>query len=147
MENSNEYIERIQIALQTSIHKVQPRMTENMNKLGVTHTQFMVLMYLRNKGSCKISELAEFMGVKPSAVSFMIDRLEHNNFVLREHDKKDRRVVNISLSEDGQKKLKNVIKERKKIFESSLLKLTEEELLQFAKITERLAEIVSNENV
>jgi len=137
--NKNEYIERIQIALQSTIHKMQPKVTESMNSHGVTATQFFVLMYLRKKESCKISEIAEMMGVKPSAVSFMIDRLEHNDFVYREHDKKDRRVVNIMLTEEGIKKLESVIKDRKEIFESFLFNLSDEELLQFAKITEKLA--------
>ncbi|KQL38017.1 MarR family transcriptional regulator [Bacillus sp. FJAT-25509] len=139
MGNKNEYIERIQIALQSAIHKMQPKVTESMNSHGVTATQFFVLMYLRKKESCKISEIAEMMGVKPSAVSFMIDRLEHNDFVYREHDKKDRRVVNIMLTEEGIKKLESVIKDRKEIFESFLFNLSDEELLQFAKITEKLA--------
>ncbi|MFB7140988.1 MarR family winged helix-turn-helix transcriptional regulator [Gottfriedia sp. NPDC056225] len=139
MGNKNEYIERIQTALHSAIHKMQPKVTESMNSHGVTATQFFVLMYLRKNESCKISEIAEMMGVKPSAVSFMIDRLEHNNFVYREHDKKDRRVVNILLSEEGIKKLEAVIKDRKEIFESFLFNLSDEELLQFAKITEKLA--------
>ncbi|UPM55185.1 MarR family winged helix-turn-helix transcriptional regulator [Gottfriedia acidiceleris] len=139
MGNKNEYIERIQIALQSTIHKMQPKVTESMNSHGVTATQFFVLMYLRKKESCKISEIAEMMGVKPSAVSFMIDRLEHNDFVYREHDKKDRRVVNIMLTEEGIKKLESVIKDRKEIFESFLFNLSDDELLQFAKITEKLA--------
>ncbi|MEE6449612.1 MarR family transcriptional regulator [Gottfriedia acidiceleris] len=139
MGNKNEYIERIQIALQSTIHKMQPKVTESMNSHGVTATQFFVLMYLRKKESCKISEIAEMMGVKPSAVSFMIDRLEHNDFVYREHDKKDRRVVNIMLTEEGIKKLESVIKDRKEIFESFLFNLSDDELLQFAQITEKLA--------
>ncbi|MEH7399677.1 MarR family transcriptional regulator [Gottfriedia acidiceleris] len=139
MGNKNEYIERIQIALQSTIHKMQPKVTESMNSHGVTATQFFVLMYLRKKESCKISEIAEMMGVKPSAVSFMIDRLEHNDFVYREHDKKDRRVVNIMLTDEGIKKLESVIKDRKEIFEGFLFNLSDEELLQFAKITEKLA--------
>ena len=144
MGNKNEYIERIQIALQSAIHKMQPKVTESMNSHGVTATQFFVLMYLRKKESCKISEIAEMMGVKPSAVSFMIDRLEHNDFVYREHDKKDRRVVNIMLTEEGIKKLESVIKDRKEIFESSLFNLSDEELLQFAIITEKLANAVAD---
>ncbi|ODG90662.1 MULTISPECIES: MarR family transcriptional regulator [Bacillaceae] len=139
MANKNEYIERIQIALQSTIHKMQPKVTESMNSHGVTATQFFVLMYLRKKESCKISEIAEMMGVKPSAVSFMIDRLEHNDFVYREHDKKDRRVVNIMLTKEGIKKLESVIKDRKEIFEGFLFNLSDDELLQFAKITEKLA--------
>ncbi|WP_129687993.1 MarR family winged helix-turn-helix transcriptional regulator [Gottfriedia acidiceleris] len=139
MGNKNEYIERIQTSLHSAIHKMQPRVTESMNSHGVTATQFFVLMYLKKNESCKISEIAEMMGVKPSAVSFMIDRLEHNNFVYREHDKKDRRVVNILLTEEGIKKLNAVIKDRKEIFEGFLFTLSDEELLQFANIADKLA--------
>lgn len=139
MGNKNEYIERIQSALHSTIHKMQPKVTESMNSHGVTATQFFVLIYLRKNGSCKISEIAEMMGVKPSAVSFMIDRLEHNNFVYREHDKKDRRVVNILLTEEGINKIDLVIKDRKEIFESFLFNLSNEELSQFALIAEKLA--------
>jgi DNA-binding MarR family transcriptional regulator len=52
--------------------------------------------------------------------------------------------VNIMLSDFGKEKLNQVITERKAIVDRYLLKLTEEELLQFAKITERLAEIVTS---
>lgn len=144
MGTTNIYIERIQNALQQSIHKMQPEMTESMNKHAVTPTQFFVLMLLKKKESAKISEIAELMGVKPSAVSFMVDRLEHNDYVYREHDKKDRRVVNIMLSDFGKEKLDQVITERKAIVDKYLLQLTEEELVQFANLTERIAEIVSS---
>ena len=146
MEELSNYLERIQSAFQITLQKMQPKMIESMNENGVTPTQFYVLIYLYKQGSCKISELAEYMGVKPSAVTFMIDRLEQNNFVVREHDKKDRRVVNISLSTEGQEKLNTVIHARKVIAEKFLSYLSEDELAHFALIAEKLAEATTKEN-
>lgn len=143
MEGKNEYIERIQFALQASIQAIQPKLMDNLENHGVTPTQFHVLIYLRKNKVCKMSEIVEFMEVKPSAVSFMIDRLENNNIVYREHDKKDRRVVNILLTEEGINKIDSVIKDRKEMFESILLNFGEDELLQFASITEKIANIAA----
>jgi DNA-binding MarR family transcriptional regulator len=145
MEGLSNYLERIQSSFQVTLQKMQPKIVESMNEHGVTPTQFYVLIYLCKQRSCKISELAEYMGVKPSAVTFMIDRLEQNNFVVREHDKKDRRVVNISLSNEGEEKLKTVINARKAIAEQFLSYLSEEELAQFASIAEKLAEATTKE--
>jgi len=145
MGELSSYLDRIQSAFQITLQKMQPKMIESMNEKGVTPTQFYLLMYLCKKGSCKISELAEYMGVKPSAISFMIDRLEQNNFVIREHDKKDRRVVNISLSPQGKEKLKGVLEDRKAIAEQFLSNLSQEELAQFALIAEKLAEAATKE--
>ncbi|PEL13484.1 MarR family winged helix-turn-helix transcriptional regulator [Bacillus sp. AFS017336] len=143
MEGKNEYIERIQFALQASIQTMQPKLIDTLEHHGVTATQFHLLIYLRKHKRCKMSEIVEFLEVKPSAVSFMIDRLENNNIVYRENDKKDRRVVNILLTEEGIKKIDLVIQDRKEMFENILLNFEEDELLQFVKITEKIATIAA----
>ncbi|GAA3322408.1 hypothetical protein GCM10020331_042180 [Ectobacillus funiculus] len=81
------------------------------------------------------------MDVKPSAVTLMIDRLEQHKLVEREHDKKDRRVVNIRLSERGKERLKQLIGARKAVAQRYLSSLTTEELEAMASITEKLAQI------
>ncbi len=146
MKEVNPYIDRIQGSLQIVIHKMQPKLLESMNALGVTPTQLFVLCFLKKQGSCKVSQIAEMMGVKPSAVTLLVDRLEQNGIVLREHDKKDRRVVNIILTEQGDEKLKKVMEERKAFAERYLSHLTEEELLVMATLTEKLAQAVNVEN-
>lgn len=146
MDEINPYFDRIQASLQIVIQKMQPKLLESMNALGVTPTQLFVLGFLKKQGSCKVTQLAEMMDVKPSAVTLLVDRLEQNGFVLREHDKKDRRVVNISITEHGDEKLKKVMEERKAIAERYLSYLTEEELLVMATLTEKLAQAVTVEN-
>jgi DNA-binding MarR family transcriptional regulator len=125
---------------------MQPKLLESMKAIGVTSTQLFVLGYLKKQGSCKVTQLAEMMDVKPSAVTLLVDRLEENGLVLREHDKKDRRVVNISLTDHGDDKLKKVMEERKAIAERYLSHLTEEELMVMATLTEKLAQAVNVEN-
>ncbi|NRD79977.1 MarR family transcriptional regulator [Bacillus sp. BRMEA1] len=146
MTELNSYFERIQASLQTVFHKMQPIFLESLNALGVTPTQFFVLDFLKKQGSCKVTQIADMMDVKPSAVTLLVDRLEDHGYVLREHDKKDRRVVNIRITEQGEEKWKKVMEERKAITERNLSHLTEEELMAMATIFEKLALAVNVEN-
>jgi DNA-binding MarR family transcriptional regulator len=140
MGEVSHYIQRIQSALHIMFQKMQPEMLESMNAQGVTPTQLFVLGFLSKQGSCKISQLAEQMDVKPSAVTFMVDRLEQHKLVRREHDTKDRRVVNISLTKQGEEKFKKVLEERKATVERYLSHLTKEELSFMATVVEKLAQ-------
>lgn len=140
MEKRDPLIDRIQTALQEVIRKMQAEMLKDMNAQGITLSQFIVLSLIQKRGSCKVCELAEHMDVKPSAVTFMMDRLEQHNFIMREHDKKDRRVVNIRLTEKGEEKFQTILVERKAIVKRYLSHLSEADLTQFAEIAEKLAE-------
>jgi DNA-binding MarR family transcriptional regulator len=145
MKEANPYVERIQASIQIINQTMQPKLIESMNALGVTPTQLFVLGFLKKQGSCKITKIAEIMDVKPSAVTLLIDRLEQNELVLREHDKKDRRVVNISLTKLGEEKLMKVLEERKSLAERYLSHLSVEELSMMATLTEKLAQAVNIE--
>ncbi|MGY3836358.1 MarR family winged helix-turn-helix transcriptional regulator [Bacillus atrophaeus] len=140
MMNADQVMSDIQLALQTLFQKIQPEMVESMEKQGVTPAQLFVLASLKKHGSCKISEIAERMEVKPSAVTLMVDRLEQKNLVVRKHDTEDRRVINISLTAEGDKKFEDILTGRKAILARYLSFLTEEELLQAAQITQKLAQ-------
>ncbi|MCG8397113.1 MarR family transcriptional regulator [Bacillus atrophaeus] len=140
MMNADQVMSGIQLSLQALFQKIQPEMVESMEKQGVTPAQLFVLASLKKHGSCKISEIAERMEVKPSAVTLMVDRLEQKNLVVRKHDTEDRRVINISLTAEGDKKFEDILTGRKAILARYLSFLTEEELLQAAQITQKLAQ-------
>ncbi|WP_379969667.1 MarR family winged helix-turn-helix transcriptional regulator [Ectobacillus sp. sgz5001026] len=146
MEKAEQLIDRIQSALQEAIRKMQAEMLKSMSVHGITLSQFIVLSLIQRQGKCKVSELADHMDVKPSAMTFMMDRLEQHGFIMRVHDDKDRRVVNIRLSEAGDEKFQKILVERKAIVKRYLSFLSEEELTKFAEIAEKLAEIAAQQN-
>ncbi len=79
MKNADQYVSDIQKSLQTLLQNIQPEMVESMAKHEVTPAQLFVLASLKKHGSCKVSEIAERMEVKPSAVTLMADRLEQKD--------------------------------------------------------------------
>ncbi|WP_141432178.1 MarR family winged helix-turn-helix transcriptional regulator [Bacillus sp. 03113] len=140
-----DYIARIQAAFQITFQKMQPELHESMNEQGITPSQLFVLIFLKKGGSCKVTQLAEKLDVKPSAATTMVDRLVQNEFVIREHDQKDRRVVNISITKRGEEKLDKVFEARKAIVRKYLAYLSEEELSSMAAIAEKLASSITEE--
>ncbi|MFD0587494.1 MarR family winged helix-turn-helix transcriptional regulator [Paenibacillus sp. GCM10027627] len=67
----------------------------------ITGTQMYMLHYIWVSKRCRITELAEKLDVKPSAVTVMIDRLAKSGYVQRVHDSADRRVIWVELTEAG----------------------------------------------
>lgn len=102
---------------------------------------------LKTQGRCNISQLADHLGVKPSAVTFMMDRLEQNKLIIREHDQKDRRVVNIRLTKQGENMLETILESRKAIITKYLSYLTEDELSFMAETAEKLANYTEKEQI
>ena len=50
-----------------------------------------------------VTELAEYMGVTASTMSLNLTRLEGGGFIFRERDPEDRRVMNVRLTESGER--------------------------------------------
>ncbi|UQT51032.2 MarR family transcriptional regulator [Bacillus velezensis] len=139
MKNADQYVSDIQKSLQTLLQNIQPEMVESMAKHEVTPAQLFVLASLKKYGSCKVSEIAERMEVKPSAVTLMADRLEQKGLIVRKHNQQDRRVIDISLTKKGETKFEDV-EGRKAILARNLSVLTDDELIQSVNIIRKVAE-------
>lgn len=93
---------------------------------GLTHSEIMVLFCIKKRvkpeeSGIKVSELSNFLKVAPPTITQSINSLDSNGFVLRKMDAKDRRAVQITLTEKGE----NAIKEAEENFLTSFTGLTE----------------------
>ena len=71
-------------------------------KYQVSAPQLHCLLSLYENGPLPPSHIARFIMVKSSTVTGIIDRLEHKNLVRRMRNSRDRRVINIELTETGE---------------------------------------------
>ena len=69
--------------------------------LGMTHAQWSPLLRLRLQGECPVATLASELNLDAGALTRLLDRLEAKGLVRRERCSHDRRVVMVSLSEEG----------------------------------------------
>lgn len=132
-------MERLQEAVRSTMRSLGPQLSEPV--FGLTGPQFYILHQLDQKGKCTVGELADSMGVKPSAITAMIDRLDKHKFVVRDRDDNDRRVVHIRLTESGAETLKQVRGHRMCILQHYLSHLTGEELESLIHVFEKLAKV------
>lgn len=108
--------------------------------LTPSHTQIMCL--LENFGSMPISEIGKKLCISPPNMTPLIDKLIEENLVERIPNSRDRRIVNISLTENGKEFLKKYKECLVNHLKLKLSDLTEEEQEELNKILSRLKEII-----
>jgi DNA-binding MarR family transcriptional regulator len=94
---------------------------------GLTITQIRSLFLIVNKGSTNFRKLAEALGVTPSNVTGIVDRLEEQGLVSRTQNPEDRREMTLQATNKGNALVSNLkdaeIKQMTQIL--SLLSLAE----------------------
>jgi DNA-binding MarR family transcriptional regulator len=70
-------------------------------RVDLTMPQLKVLLLLGERGSARVSWLAEQMAVSPPNITGILDRLERRGWIGRQSDRVDRRVVRVVLTEAG----------------------------------------------
>jgi DNA-binding MarR family transcriptional regulator len=68
---------------------------------GLTGPQVWAIKVISSHGTLRVSELAARMYLHPTTVVGIIDRLEKRGLVCRTRSLEDRRVVDVSLTEEG----------------------------------------------
>ncbi|MBI4577795.1 MAG: winged helix-turn-helix transcriptional regulator [Planctomycetes bacterium] len=81
-----------------SVHLHSRRMREERQITGPQHA---LLQALREAGPLPPGRLARTLYVSPSTVTGIVDRLEARGLVRREHDREDRRVWTVALTDEG----------------------------------------------
>ena len=90
------------------VFRSDPGRLEALAGLGLTMTQLRALFSLRAEGGSPAGTLAETLGVTPSTLTRLMDRLVRNQLVSREPDERDRRLVRHVLTEKGMKTVAEV---------------------------------------
>lgn len=113
--------------------KLFSEITKNV-EIPITSTQLYMLFYIRTKGECKVTDIANYLGVTLGAVTSLVDRLCEFGFVGRRRNKQDRRQVIIKLNNDGENFLKQIDEKRKKVFARYLKGMNQEEVEYFSSV-------------
>ncbi|MFH1243309.1 MAG: MarR family transcriptional regulator [Pseudomonadota bacterium] len=68
---------------------------------SITTAQSGALFYLMENNGCLLRELSKALMLDNSAITGMVDRLENKNFVERRTSSRDRRAINVYLTDKG----------------------------------------------
>lgn len=90
--------------------------------------QLMVLGTLHELGSLSISEICRKLFISKPQMTIIVDKLVKSGFVHRIYNNKDRRTINIDITEKGNEYCKSLLKTLKKNLRGKLMTLSEEDL-------------------
>jgi DNA-binding MarR family transcriptional regulator len=114
--------------LRPTLFHLNRRLRKELAPLGVTGGQASLLWAIRTSPGIGVRELAEREGVSPPAMTAYVDRLEAAGFVARRRSERDRRRVELDLTEDGARVLRSVRSRRTAWLAALLRRLEPDEL-------------------
>ncbi|MGE5328187.1 MAG: MarR family winged helix-turn-helix transcriptional regulator [Deltaproteobacteria bacterium] len=127
-------------------HILKNEMLKASKKHGITPTQVMVIKYIWINELVTLSSVSAGIGLSMSTTSGIVDRLVKGDFVKAERSEKDRRTVNLTLTQKT-KDLGERIKEAHEIFiEKVFNKVSDTEKNQLKEILKKFY-IVLTENI
>ena len=135
-------LERLEITLQQLIRRIHEKM-EILMVQGITGRQFFVMKKIHEKGKMTVSEVANEMNVSLSAISALTDRLYKTGSIKRDRHEKDRRLVWLTITPQGEKTLQDCGISRQEVFRKylgDLLQgdLSQEDLNSFVNICDKI---------
>ncbi len=114
---------------------------------GLTGPQLWVVKLLEETSSMKVSDLARRTYLHPATMVGLLDRLEAKGLVKRTRSEKDRRVVHIDLTEQGQELVKNSPEVVQNLLVKGLEPLAEQKLKKISDSLDQVVEILGAKQV
>ncbi|MHB8986607.1 MAG: MarR family winged helix-turn-helix transcriptional regulator [Eubacteriales bacterium] len=143
-EKLTRYLNRLEEVFQHMIRRLHAELAQSMVK-GVTGSQFFVLKKIGDRGKLTVSEVAEDTGVSLSAITVLVDRLFKAGLVNRTRDDRDRRLVWLELTDEGEEILQMCRESRNRIIGRYFSQLPEGDIEKLIEIYERLMVIIQKD--
>lgn len=136
-----QIIERYKNAMFTFNRRLHALLRELVPE-DLTVDQYFTMSSILSQGRCTHSELAEIFCVGKSSITAIISRLSDKQLLRRVPDEKDRRVVYLTLTEEGERLTRETDLKLEKLLAGYLGHFSEEDVEQFMRTYEKLASIL-----
>lgn len=127
MTDSLQFSQSLRGWMDTFVHRSMRDSARFVKASGFSMPQFFLLMHLRHREHCGISDLSEHMDTSTAAVSQLVDKLVQAGLLMRAEDPNDRRAKQVMLSPKGKELIEQGIQERYRWVEELESRLTPEE--------------------
>ena len=114
--------------LRPALLHLSRRLRKELGPLGITGGQASLLWAIKSNPGIGVRELAAGEGVSPPAMTAYVDRLEAAGLVARRRSERDRRRVELALTDEGVRVLRSARSRRTAWLAAQLKRLEPEEL-------------------
>lgn len=137
MVDENKVLHALRVFIKAS-HAVNNALKKDMEKNNINPTEFMVLELLLSKEKLPVNDIAKKINVTSGSMTYVSNKLIEKGLIQRNQCTKDTRLFYLSLSNAGEKMIKQAF-ERHKVFINKLFAgFTQEELSAFANLNKKL---------
>lgn len=144
MPHRKKLIEDILSNFHACGHRLRLKPELNSNKPQITHSQWYVLGIIEHATTTSVKEIAQTLGISPSAITQLVDGLVESGLVERTENPKDRRATQLTLSAKGQKQIQAIKKEKMESFASLFEALSDNELVTFHKLQQKILKQITS---
>lgn len=113
----------------------------NMNRgdiNGVTATHYNMIEYIYRHDHCIVKQIAQAFNISPPAVSKQLKFLIANNLIEQQQSSADRRIFNLSVTDQGKFIIDNSENFRETVAKEAAKSLSEEELNKLSELLDKV---------
>lgn len=96
------------IVLTRALNSVKKSIEKDIRSYGLNPTEFAVLELIYNKGEQPIQRIGEKVLIASSSITYVVDKLERKNLLIRTPFEKDRRIIYASITDEGKKMMDQI---------------------------------------
>ena len=130
-EDRNQLDEKLSlklfVVLTRALDSVRKSIEKEIRSYGLNPTEFAVLELLYNKGEQTVQKIGEKVLIASSSITYVVDKLEKKNLILRTPNPEDRRITQVSITEEGKALMDDIFPGHAKAVQRILEGLTMEE--------------------
>ena len=111
-EEKNQLDEKLSlklfVVLTRALDAVRKSIEKEIRTYGLNPTEFAVLELLYNKGEQSAQKIGEKVLIASSSITYVVDKLEKKDLILRTPYPEDRRIINVSITDAGRKMMDEI---------------------------------------
>ena len=136
---SKAKINRLLTAMQNMFGAIQDKVSEcSVLCGGLDKKELSILEFIGNSQDIIMRDIADFLKASVSTVTGIVDRLVNKELLLREFSHEDRRIINITLSKQGDEMFRLYHDQKTKMCNAILSALDEREQDQLIELFEKV---------
>lgn len=140
-ERMTEIVERYERATYMINRRLSSKVKEGLPN-DITPEQLFILRYLKRNNDVSSSELADLLCVGKSTITSIISRMVNKGYVVRTPSQEDRRVVYLSLTEEGDRQHSRIEGTIYHIIEPYISKIGEAKAFEYIAVLEHISEVL-----
>lgn len=147
MDSIQQLVQDFDETLPHVVRQIQQYISEVPEAKQITLPQAYLMRYLYMNGPCNASAIGHLLGVTSGPVTSITNRLIRRGYLKRKQNAKDRRVMEFSLSSEGERILSSMLGNRKKKWEQLFEQLGESKSRLLVELFQEIQSILQDKKM